>query len=114
MTEPHGASKAEHEEGPPLSFVAGAPVASVETGLIRAHAFAALASLMIAALFGTVVAIKLVQPDFLSGHVATTWGSMRANHTQGIVFGWFGNAFLAFLTRILGLDRETQIHYAGT
>jgi cytochrome c oxidase cbb3-type subunit 1 len=97
MIEPQGASKAGHEDGPPLSFVAGAPVASVETGLIRAHAFAALASLMIAALFGTVVAIKLVQPDFLSGHVATTWGSMRANHTQGIVFGWFGNAFLAFL-----------------
>ena len=89
--------KAGHQDGPRLSFVAGAPVASVETGLMRAHAFAALASLMIAALFGTVVAIKLVQPDFLSGHVWSTWDSMRANHTQGIVFAWFGNAFLAFL-----------------
>ena len=89
--------KAGHQDGTQLSFVAGAPVASVETGLMRAHAFAALASLMIAALFGTVVAIKLVQPDFLSGHVWSTWGSMRANHTQGIVFAWFGNAFLAFL-----------------
>ena len=86
-----------HQGGPPLSFVAGAPIASVETGLIRAHAYAALASLIIAALFGAVVAIKLVQPDFLGGHVWTTWGSMRANHTQGILFGWFGNAFLAFL-----------------
>jgi cytochrome c oxidase cbb3-type subunit 1 len=89
--------KAGHQDGPQLSFVAGAPVAPVETGLIRAHAFAAVASLMIAALFGTAVAIKLVQPDFLSGHVATTWGLMRANHTQGILFGWLGNAFLAFL-----------------
>ena len=89
--------KAGHQDGTQLSFVAGAPVAYVETGLMRAHAFAALASLMIAALFGTVVAIKLVQPDFLSGHVWSTWGSMRVNHTQGIVFAWFGNAFLAFL-----------------
>lgn len=86
-----------HQEGPALSFMTGAPVASVETGLIRAHAFAALASLMIAALFGAVVAIKLAEPDFLGGHVATTWGSMRANHTQGVIFGWFGNVFLAFL-----------------
>ena len=97
MTGQHVGSKAGHEGGPPLSFVAGATVAPVETDLIRAHAFAAVASLMIATLFGTVVAMKLVQPDFLSGHVAATWGSMRANHTQGIVFGWFGNAFLAFL-----------------
>jgi len=100
MTEHLDASKghqAGHQEGPPLSFVAGAPVASVEIDLMRAHAFAALACLMIAAVFGTVVAIKLVQPDFLSGHVWNTWGSVRANHTQGIVFGWFGNAFLAFL-----------------
>lgn len=86
-----------HEGGPPLSVVAGAPVASVETGLIRAHAFAALASLLVAALFGTAVAIKLVYPGFLGGHVWDTWGSMRANHTQGILFGWLGNAFIAFL-----------------
>ena len=101
MSEPRdvaGAThQAGHEGGPALSFIAGAPVVSVEIGLIRAHAFAALACLMIAALFGTVVAIKLVQPDFLSGQVWTTWGSMRANHTQGILFGWLGNAFLAFL-----------------
>ncbi|MBI3545091.1 MAG: cbb3-type cytochrome c oxidase subunit I [Gammaproteobacteria bacterium] len=85
-----------HENAPSLRFVTDAPVASIETGLIRAHAFAALASLMIAALLGTIVAVKLVQPEFLGGHVQTTWGSMRANHTQGIFFGWFGNAFLAF------------------
>lgn len=89
--------RAGHEEGAPLSFVAGGPVASVETGLMRAHAFAALASLMVAALFGTAVAIKLVQPDFLGAYVWSNWGSMRANHTQGILFGWLGNAFLAFL-----------------
>ena len=97
MSDPQATSQAGHEGGAALSFMSGAPIAPVEIGLIRAHAFAAVACLMIAAVFGTIVAIKLVQPDFLSGHVATTWGSMRANHTQGIVFGWFGNAFLAFL-----------------
>ena len=91
------AHHAGHEQGPPLSFVAGARAAQVETGLIQAHAYAALASLVIAALFGTAVAIKMVQPDFLGGQVWSTWGSMRANHTQGILFGWLGNAFLAFL-----------------
>jgi cytochrome c oxidase cbb3-type subunit 1 len=91
------AHHAGHEQGPPLSFVTSEGVASVETGLMKAHAYAALASLMIAALFGTVVAIKMVQPDFLGDHVWSTWGSMRANHTQGILFGWLGNAFLAFL-----------------
>lgn len=92
-----GGHHAGHAQGPPLSFVAGGRAAQVETGLIRAHAYAALASLMIAALFGTAVAIKMVQPDFLGGQVWSTWGSMRANHTQGILFGWLGNAFLAFL-----------------
>lgn len=97
--QPPAAAKhhAGHEGGPALSFIAGAPIAPVEIGLIRAHVYAALASLIIAALFGTAVAIKLVQPDFLGSQVATTWGSMRANHTQGILFGWLGNAFLAFL-----------------
>ena len=92
-----GQTEIGHEGSPPLSFVAGVPPAHVEIDLMRAHAFAAVGSLMIAALFGLAVAIKLVQPDFMGGNVATTWGSMRANHTQGILFGWLGNAFLAFL-----------------
>lgn len=97
MTEHAGSHAAGHEQGAPLKFTAAAPRAAVETDLIRAHALAALASLLIAALFGTAVAVKLVQPDFLGGHLATTWGSLRVNHTQGIFFGWFGNAFLAFM-----------------
>lgn len=86
-----------HRDGPRLSFVTGAKVATVESGLMRAHAYAAVSCLLIAALFGTVAAIKLVAPDFMSGHVWDTWGSVRADHTQGILFGWLGNAFLAFL-----------------
>lgn len=97
MTETVEPSKVGHEEGARLSFATGASIAPVETGLLRAHAFAALASLLISALFGTFVAIKLVQPEFLGAQAWSTWGSMRANHTQGIVFGWLGNAFLAFL-----------------
>ena len=26
-----------------------------------------------------------------------SWGRLRYDHTQGILFGWLGNAFLAFL-----------------
>ncbi len=90
-------SKVGHEEGSQLSFAAGGHVATVEVDLMRAHAFAALATLLISSLFGTIVAIKLVQPEFLAGAAWSTWGSLRASHTQGILFGWLGNAFLAFL-----------------
>lgn len=95
-TDSAAASSTGHEDSSPLGVMAGRPPAQVETGLMRAHVFAALASVIIAALFGLAVAIKLVIPDFLDQNVATTWGSMRANHTQGILFGWLGNAFLAF------------------
>ena len=97
MTAAARPSKVGHEEGPRLSFTAGGHVASVEVGLLRAHAFAALTALLLSALFGTVVAIKLVQPDFMAGAAWSTWGSLRASHTQGILFGWLGNAFMAFL-----------------
>jgi cytochrome c oxidase cbb3-type subunit 1 len=90
-------SKVGHEEESRLSFATGGRVANVEVDLMRAHAFVAMATLLISSLFGTIVAIKLVQPDFMSGAVWSTWGSMRASHTQGILFGWLGNAFLAFL-----------------
>jgi cytochrome c oxidase cbb3-type subunit I/II len=70
---------------------------SVEYGLIRAHVFASLATLLISVGFGIVVATKFTFPEFLGGHAWLTWGRLRYNHTQGIFFGWLGNAFLAFL-----------------
>src|SRR6266481_2485900 len=70
---------------------------SVEYGLIRAHVFASLATLLISVGFGIVVATKFTLPEFLGGHGWLTWGRLRYNHTQGIFFGWLGNAFLAFL-----------------
>ena len=97
MTRAAEPSKVGHEEESRLSFAIGGHVATVEEDLMRAHAFAALAALLVSALFGTIVAIKLVQPDFLAGAAWSTWGSLRASHTQGIMFGWLGNAFLAFL-----------------
>src|SRR5258706_3389281 len=69
---------------------------SVEYGLIRSHVFASLATLLISVGFGIVVATKFTFPEFLGGHAWLTWGRLRYNHTQGIFFGWLGNAFLAF------------------
>src|SRR3982074_1079228 len=72
------------------------PLPSVEYDLIRAHVFASLVTLVISALFGILVATKFTFPEFLGGHGWLTWGRLRYNHTQGIFFGWLGNAFLAF------------------
>jgi cbb3-type cytochrome oxidase subunit 1 len=52
---------------------------------------------VISALFGTVVATKFVLPDFLGGTAWATWGRLRYNHTQGILFGFLGNSFIAFM-----------------
>src|SRR6201997_100399 len=71
-------------------------VPSIEYGLVRAHVFASLVTLVISVLFGITVATKFTFPEFLGGHAWLTWGRLRYNHTQGIFFGWLGNAFLAF------------------
>jgi len=73
-----------------------AELPSVEYGLIRAHVFASLVTLVFSVLFGILVATKFTFPEFLGGHGWLTWGTLRYNHTQGIFFGWLGNAFLAF------------------
>jgi cytochrome c oxidase cbb3-type subunit I/II len=69
---------------------------SIEYDLVRAHVFASLVTLVISVLFGILVATKFTLPEFLGGHGWLTWGRLRYNHTQGIFFGWLGNAFLAF------------------
>src|SRR4030088_2671034 len=69
---------------------------SVEYSLIRAHVYASLATVLISASFGILVASKFNFPEFLAGHAWLTWGRLRYNHTQGIFFAWLGNAFLAF------------------
>jgi len=65
--------------------------------LIRAHTYAAFAGLLLASLFGILVSIKFYAPAFLGGHGWDTWGRLRYDHTQGILYAWLGNAFIAFL-----------------
>lgn len=65
--------------------------------LIRAHTFAAFVGLLLSALFGLLVSVKFHAPAFLGGHGWDTWGRLRYDHTQGILYAWLGNAFIAFL-----------------
>lgn len=67
------------------------------TQLVRAHGFAALAALLVSVVFGILVAVLFVHPDLTQGSEALSWGRLRYAHTQGIMLGWLGNAFLAFL-----------------
>jgi cbb3-type cytochrome c oxidase subunit I len=72
------------------------PSVTTEAGLIRAHGLAALAMVGYVALLGLAVAAKLHLPDLMGNSGWLTWGRMRYGHTQGVFFGWLGNAFLAF------------------
>ncbi|HTA43333.1 MAG TPA: cbb3-type cytochrome c oxidase subunit I [Bryobacteraceae bacterium] len=65
-----------------------------ESALIRAHVHASALTVLISALFGLAVSMKLHTP--FGSDAWSTWGRLRYNHTQGIFFGWLGNAFLAF------------------
>jgi cbb3-type cytochrome oxidase subunit 1/mono/diheme cytochrome c family protein len=73
--------------------------ADVQTcpALIRWHGFAAIGCVLYVALLGLVMSIKFHAPDWLGGEPWLTWGRLRYAHTQGVFFGWLGNAFLAFL-----------------
>ncbi|MBY0526949.1 MAG: cbb3-type cytochrome c oxidase subunit I [Gemmataceae bacterium] len=66
-------------------------------GLIRAHAWAAIAMVGYTLLLGLAVALKFHWPDLMSNSPWVTWGRLRYGHTQGVFFGWLGNAFLMFL-----------------
>jgi len=69
----------------------------VNTRLVAAHTLAAFGGLIVSALFGLLVSIKFNAPAFLSQHGWSTWGRLRYDHTQGILYGWLGNAFIAFM-----------------
>lgn len=80
--------------------------------LMRAHTYAAFAGLGLSSLFGLLVAIKFYLPGFLGGHAWDTWGRLRYDHTQGILYAWLGNAFIAFLyyaVPILARRRVTSV-----
>jgi cbb3-type cytochrome oxidase subunit 1 len=75
------------ESAPPL----------VDTRLVHAHGIAALVTLLVSVTFGIVASLALLYPDLWSGVPWLSWGRVRYAHTQGIMLGWLGNAFLAFL-----------------
>ncbi len=70
---------------------------SIAYKLVRAHTYASFVGLVLSALFGLIISIKFHAPAFLSGHGWDTWGRLRYDHTQGILYAWLGNAFIAFL-----------------
>jgi cbb3-type cytochrome oxidase subunit 1 len=69
----------------------------VETGLVYAHGLAALATLFVSVAFGIFASIQLLAPETGAGVPWLSWGRIRYAHTQGIMLGWLGNAFFAFL-----------------
>lgn len=69
----------------------------VESRLVYAHGLAAVIMLFISISFGILASIELLFPDLSGGVPWLSWGRLRYDHTQGILFGWLGNAFLAFL-----------------
>lgn len=69
----------------------------VLTQLVRAHGIAAFVTLLISIAFGVLAATELAAPGQLGLSQWLTWGKLRYDHTQGIMLGWLGNAFLAFM-----------------
>jgi cbb3-type cytochrome oxidase subunit 1 len=81
-----------------MSDRTASPVAlEVHTTLVHAHGLAALVTLLISVTFGVVASLQLLYPDVSGGVPWLSWGRLRYAHTQGIMLGWLGNAFFAFL-----------------
>jgi cbb3-type cytochrome oxidase subunit 1 len=71
--------------------------ADVDVALVRAHGVAALVTLLVSVVFGIIASLELLYPDIVGGTPWLSWGRVRYAHTQGIMLGWLGNAFFAFL-----------------
>jgi len=70
---------------------------AVETSLVYTHGLAAIVTLLISIGFGVLASIEMLVPDLVGNIPWLTWGRLRYDHTQGIMLGWLGNAFFAFL-----------------
>jgi cbb3-type cytochrome c oxidase subunit I len=79
------------------AVAASRAVPRVETALVHAHGIAALVTLLLSISFGVIVAFQFLYPDLGAGVPWLGWGRVRFAHTQGIMLGWLGNAFFAFL-----------------
>ena len=84
-------SLSENSSQPALS------VPRVEASLVYAHGLAAIVTLFVSLIFGVTASIELLFPDLVVNHAWASWGRLRYDHTQGILLGWLGNAFFAFL-----------------
>jgi cytochrome c oxidase cbb3-type subunit I/II len=80
-----------------MEYTSGHARVPVASGLVKAHTYAAFVGLILSALFGLSVSLKFHVPEFLTNHAALTWGRLRYDHTQGILYAWLGNAFIAFI-----------------
>jgi cbb3-type cytochrome oxidase subunit 1 len=69
----------------------------VDVSLVTAHGLAALLTLLASLAFGIVASVELLLPDLFADVSWLSWGRVRYAHTQGIILGWLGNVFLAFL-----------------
>ncbi len=69
----------------------------VDTQLVYAHSIAALTTVLVSVLFGIIISLQFILPDVAGSCLSMAWGRLRYSHTQGIMIGWLGNAFLAFL-----------------
>ncbi|MGD8339798.1 MAG: hypothetical protein PVH89_03395, partial [Gammaproteobacteria bacterium] len=58
---------------------------SVDRDLVRAHGLAAIATLLIAVVFGVLVSLQFFLPDATSNLPALSWGRLSYAHTQGIM-----------------------------
>ncbi|MGE0446140.1 MAG: cbb3-type cytochrome c oxidase subunit I [Vicinamibacterales bacterium] len=77
--------------------VAAGAAPRVESSLVAAHGVAALVTLLAAVSFGILASLQLLLPDLGADTPWLGWGRVRYAHTQGIMLGWLGNVFLAFL-----------------
>ncbi len=73
------------------------PGPRVETALVYAHGLASIVMLFVSIGFGVLASSELIAPGQLGDSPWLTWGKLRYDHTQGIMFGWLANAFFAFL-----------------
>lgn len=81
----------------------------INTQMIYAHSIAALVTLLFSVLFGIVISLQFVAPELTGDTLALGWGRLRYAHTQGIMLGWLGNAFIAFLYHAVPVLTQRQV-----
>ena len=87
------------------SYAAGHPIMSGRRGRPESPdrvssmltVLAALATLFVSVAFGIFASIQLLVPETGAGAPWLSWGRIRYAHTQGVILGWLGNVFFAFL-----------------